>query len=99
MIPMAALGIPGDSTTALLIGALTIHGLEMGPMVFRNSGDVVYLAKLKNRNWKARKYTVAEGETVRDVALRFAVKPDRILKMNKLSPKAKVHKGQELWLR
>lgn len=43
MIPMAALGIPGDSTTALLIGALTIHGLEMGPMVFQNSGDVVYL--------------------------------------------------------
>ncbi|MBQ7488362.1 MAG: tripartite tricarboxylate transporter permease [Clostridia bacterium] len=43
MIPMAALGIPGDSTTALLIGALTIHGLEMGPMVFKNSGDVVYL--------------------------------------------------------
>ena len=43
MIPMAALGIPGDSATALLIGALTIHGLEMGPMVFRNSGDIVYL--------------------------------------------------------
>lgn len=43
MIPMSALGIPGDSTTALLIGALTIHGLEMGPMVFRNSGDIVYL--------------------------------------------------------
>lgn len=43
MIPMAALGIPGDSTTALLIGALTIHGLEMGPMVFKNSGNVIYL--------------------------------------------------------
>lgn len=43
MIPMAALGIPGDSTTALLIGALTIHGFEMGPMVFRNSGNIVYL--------------------------------------------------------
>lgn len=43
MIPMAALGIPGDSTTALLIGALTIHGLEMGPMVFKNSGNIVYL--------------------------------------------------------
>lgn len=43
MIPMAALGIPGDSTTALLIGALTIHGLEMGPMVFANSGNIVYL--------------------------------------------------------
>lgn len=43
MIPMVALGIPGDATTAVLIGALTIHGLEMGPMVFKNSGDVVYL--------------------------------------------------------
>ncbi len=43
MIPMAALGIPGDSATALLIGALTIHGLEMGPMVFKNSGNIVYL--------------------------------------------------------
>lgn len=40
---MAALGIPGDSSTALLIGALTIHGLEMGPMVFKNSGNIVYL--------------------------------------------------------
>ena len=43
MIPMAALGIPGDTSTALLIGALTVHGLEMGPMVFRNSGDIVYM--------------------------------------------------------
>lgn len=43
MIPMVSLGIPGDSTTAVLIGALTLHGLEMGPMVFRNSGNVVYL--------------------------------------------------------
>ncbi|MGI6028476.1 MAG: tripartite tricarboxylate transporter permease [Candidatus Heteroscillospira sp.] len=43
MIPMVALGIPGDSATALLIGALTIHGLEMGPMVFANSGNIVYL--------------------------------------------------------
>ena len=67
-------------------------------MVF-HSGDVVYLAKLKNRNWKARKYTVAEGETLRDVALRFAVKPERILKMNGLDAKTKMQKGQELWLR
>ena len=43
MIPMVSLGIPGDSTTAVLIGALTLHGLEMGPMVFKNSGNVVYL--------------------------------------------------------
>ena len=43
LIPMCALGIPGDSATALLIGALTIHGLEMGPLVFENSGEIVYL--------------------------------------------------------
>jgi putative tricarboxylic transport membrane protein len=43
MIPMVALGIPGDTTTALLIGALTLHGLEMGPMAFRNSGHIIYL--------------------------------------------------------
>lgn len=43
MIPMTALGIPGDTTTAILIGALTIHGLEMGPMVFKNSGNIIYL--------------------------------------------------------
>ena len=43
MIPMVALGIPGDATTAVLIGAFTLHGLEMGPMVFKNSGNVVYL--------------------------------------------------------
>ena len=66
-------------------------------MVF-HSGDVVYLAKLKNRNWKAKKYTVAEGETLRDVALRFAVKPEKILKKNGLQS-ARLQTGQVLWLR
>ena len=53
-------------------------------MVF-HSGDVVYLSRLRNKNWKAKKYTVQEGETLRDVALRFAVKPNQILKKNRLS--------------
>lgn len=66
-------------------------------MVF-HSGDVVYLAKLKNKNWKAKKYTVAEGETVRDVALRFAVKPEKVMKKNGLKS-TRVQTGQVLWLR
>lgn len=66
-------------------------------MVF-HSGDVVYLARLKNKNWKAKKYTVAEGETLRDVALRFAVKPEKIMKKNGL-PSARLQTGQVLWLR
>ena len=67
-------------------------------MVF-HSGDVVYLAKLKNKNWKAKKYTVQEGETLRDVALRFAVKPERILSKNSLKEGTRLRAGQVLWLR
>ena len=67
-------------------------------MVF-HSGDVVYLEKLRNKNWKAKKHVVGEGETLRDIALRFAVKPDKILKKNGLAKDARVSKGQVLWLR
>jgi len=64
-----------------------------------HSGDVVYLAKLRNCNWKAKKYTVEEGETLRDIALRFAVKPNKILKKNGLKEGTRISKGQVLWLR
>ncbi len=67
-------------------------------MVF-HSGDVVYLEKLSNKNWKAKKHAVGEGETLRDIALRFAVKPEKILKKNGLAKDARVSKGQVLWLR
>ena len=67
-------------------------------MVF-HSGDVVYLARLKNSNWKAKRHYVEEGETVRDVALRYAVKPYKILKRNNLEDNARLQKGQKLWLR
>ena len=64
-----------------------------------HSGDVVYLESLSNKNRKAKSYIVAEGETVRDVALRFAVKPEKILKRNKLPEGARLQKGQKLKLR
>ncbi len=64
-----------------------------------HGGDVVYLSKLKSKNWKAKKHTVQEGETLRDVALRFAVKPGKIIRKNGLKEGAKLHNGQELWLR
>ena len=67
-------------------------------MVF-HSGDVVYLEKLRNKNWKAKKHVVGEGETLRDIALRFAVNPEKILKKNGLAKDARVSKGQVLWLR
>lgn len=41
MVPMIALGIPGDAVTAILIGALLIHGLRPGPSLFLHDGDLV----------------------------------------------------------
>lgn len=36
------LGIPGDSVTAILIGALLVHGLQPGPGLFRDEPGLVY---------------------------------------------------------
>jgi len=63
-----------------------------------HSGDIVYLAPLKNWNWKVRSYVVAEGETLRDVALRFGVKPEKILLKNKLPEGVHLKPGQKLKL-
>jgi putative tricarboxylic transport membrane protein len=42
MIPMLTLGVPGDAVTAVLLGALTIHGFQPGPLLFRDHLDIVY---------------------------------------------------------
>lgn len=41
LVPMMALGIPGDAVTAILIGALLIHGLKPGPALFIERPDLV----------------------------------------------------------
>ncbi|SEO01120.1 putative tricarboxylic transport membrane protein [Pseudorhodobacter antarcticus] len=41
MIPLVTLGIPGDSMSAILIGALIIHGLQPGPMMFVEHPDMI----------------------------------------------------------
>lgn len=42
MIPMLTLGIPGDAVAAIMIGALTIQGLNPGPLLFQNDKVLVY---------------------------------------------------------
>lgn len=42
LIPMVALGIPGDGVTALLLGGLMIHGIQAGPLLFTNNPGIVY---------------------------------------------------------
>lgn len=41
LIPLLALGIPGDPVTAILLGALMIKGLQPGPLLFQQAPDVV----------------------------------------------------------
>lgn len=41
-IPMLALGIPGDAVTAIMIGALFIHGLKPGPMLMVDQPDMFW---------------------------------------------------------
>ena len=42
MIPLLALGVPGNAASALFLGALMIHGLRTGPKFFVESPDVAY---------------------------------------------------------
>ena len=41
-IPMMTLGIPGDAVTAIMIGALFIHGLNPGPMLMIDHPDMFW---------------------------------------------------------
>lgn len=43
LIPMIALGIPGDAVTALLLSGLMIHGLQPGPLLIQSAPNLVYL--------------------------------------------------------
>ena len=42
LVPLLTLGIPGSAVAAVYLGALTIHGLRPGPMLFQNNPDVIY---------------------------------------------------------
>ena len=41
LVPLLALGVPGDVVTAVLMGGLMIHGLAPGPLLFRDNPGVV----------------------------------------------------------
>lgn len=42
LIPMLTLGIPGDVVTAVLMGALMIHGINAGPSIFIEHREFVF---------------------------------------------------------
>ena len=42
LIPLITMGIPGSVTEAILIGALIIHNLQPGPLLFATNPEVAY---------------------------------------------------------
>lgn len=42
LIPMMTLGIPGDVVTAVMMGALIMHGLPIGPALFEKHAGITY---------------------------------------------------------
>lgn len=42
LVPMLTLGIPGDVVTAILMGALMVHGIHVGPTVFTEHQQFVF---------------------------------------------------------
>lgn len=46
MIPLLTLGVPGDGATAILLGALMVHGMVPGPTLFVEQGSVLYAIML-----------------------------------------------------
>ncbi len=43
LIPMLTLGIPGDASTLMMLGAFMLHDLQPGPLLFRDNGEVVWV--------------------------------------------------------
>ncbi len=43
MVPLLSLGIPGNNTSALFLGALMIQGIQAGPTLFRDRPDMAYM--------------------------------------------------------
>jgi putative tricarboxylic transport membrane protein len=42
LIPMLTFGIPGGATSAIIMGAMIIHGLRPGPLLFQQNPQVVW---------------------------------------------------------
>ena len=45
-VPLLSLGIPGSATSAIIFGALTVHGMIPGPKLFSEHTDTVYALML-----------------------------------------------------
>src|SRR5206468_10293625 len=42
MVPLLALGIPGSGTTAIMLAAFQLYGLQPGPLLFAEKPELVW---------------------------------------------------------
>jgi putative tricarboxylic transport membrane protein len=42
LIPLLAIGVPGSLTAAVLIGAFLVHGVQPGPLIFKDHARLIY---------------------------------------------------------
>ena len=77
LVPLMTLGIPGDTMTAVLMGALLIHGLRPGPMLFAERPD--FVASIYVALFLALLLTVVFGFLLVRHFVRLMRTPDHIL--------------------
>lgn len=64
LVPLLSLGIPGDSTTALLIGAFTLQGIQVGPLFIGNNPET----------WSAMIFAMLIANIAMFVMMYFAIR-------------------------
>lgn len=77
LIPMLTLGIPGDSVTAIFVGALTIQGLNPGPLLMVNNPDIFWV--IVGISIVATIFIVIFGLSIVRIFMRIVVTPKQIL--------------------
>ena len=65
LIPLLSLGIPGDSTTAVLIGAFTLQGIQVGPLFIGSSPEV----------WQSILFSLFCANIIMFIFMFFLIKP------------------------
>jgi putative tricarboxylic transport membrane protein len=77
MIPLLALGVPGDVITAVILGAFMIHGLTPGPLLFEQNLPMIYA--LFMGILLSSLYLLVVGKVAIRFFSRVATVPNRIL--------------------
>lgn len=77
MIPLLALGVPGDVITAVILGAFMIHGLRPGPILFEQNLPMIYALFMGILLSSA--YLFCVGKVAIKFFSRVATVPNRIL--------------------